>query len=69
MQKANKQLDEELIRNVEAEYDRAWQNGDVDGVVACLIKDALLISPIGEVAAGHHEIRNLLSELVFTEMT
>jgi uncharacterized protein (TIGR02246 family) len=64
MKNANKQLDEELIRKVEAAYDRAWKEGDVGGVVACLTKDALLINPRGEVATGHNEIRDLLSKFL-----
>lgn len=64
MTNANKQLDEELIRKVETAYDRAWQDGDVDGLVACLTIDALLITPRGEVAMGHNEIRNVLSKFL-----
>lgn len=64
MTNANKQRDEEAIRKVEAAYDQAWRNGDVENVVACLTKDALLVNPRGEVASGHDEIRNLLSEFL-----
>lgn len=64
MKKANRQRNEELIRKTEAAYDHAWQEGDVEGIVTCLTKDAVLISPRGEVACGHQEIRNLLGEFL-----
>jgi len=38
--------------------------GDVEGIVACLTKDAVLISPRGDVACGHKEIRKLLGEFL-----
>jgi hypothetical protein len=31
--KANRQLDEELIRKTEAAYDHAWQQGDIEGIM------------------------------------
>jgi uncharacterized protein (TIGR02246 family) len=64
MKKANKRLNEESILRVESAYDYAWQVGDVEGIVACLTKDAVLVSPRGEVASGHQEVRNLLSEFL-----
>lgn len=64
MKSANRQLNEDLIRRAEAAYDHAWQAGNVDGLVACLTKDAVLINPRGEVATGHDEIRKLLSEFL-----
>ena len=64
MEKANKQRNEELVLKVEAAYDHAWQVGDVEGIVAFLTKDAVLISPRGDVACGHQEIRNLLGEFL-----
>lgn len=64
MIKANRHHNEELIRNAEATYDHAWKEGDVDGLVACFTKDAVLINPRGEVAIGHDEIRKHLGEFV-----
>lgn len=64
MKNTDRQIDEELIRKVEATYDLAWQQRNVDGVLACLTEDALLINPRGEVAAGRGEIRNLLSKFL-----
>lgn len=64
MKKINKHRNEELVLKVESDYDKAWQEGDVEGIVACLTKDAILISPRGEVACGHQEIRNLLGEFL-----
>ena len=64
MKKTNKKINEELVLKVEAAYDYAWQVGDVEGIVACLTKDAVLISPRGDEACGHKEIRNLLSEFL-----
>lgn len=64
MKEANKHRNEELVLKVESDYDRAWQVGDVEGILACLTKDAVLISPRGDVACGHQEIRNLLGEFL-----
>jgi len=64
MKKVNKQHDKESVLKVEAAYDQAWQAGDVEGIVACLTKDAVLVSPRGEVACGHKEIRNLIGEFL-----
>ena len=64
MKNANRQLKEELIRKAEAAYDHAWQEGNVDGLVTCLTKDAVLINPRGEVAIGHDEIRKHLGEFL-----
>jgi uncharacterized protein (TIGR02246 family) len=64
MEIANTQQNEELVHKVEAAYDHAWQMGDVEGIIACLTKDAVLISPRGDVACGHQEIRNLLAALL-----
>ncbi len=64
MEKANKQRNGELILKTEAAYDHAWQMGNVDAIVACITKDAVLISPRGDVACGHEEIRKLLGEFL-----
>jgi uncharacterized protein (TIGR02246 family) len=55
--------DEAAVRAVEAAYDAAWQAGDVEGLLACLSEDAVLINPHGEMARGHTKIRREL-ELV-----
>ena len=60
MKKVNRQRNEALIRKVEAAYDYAWQMGDIEGIVACFTKDAIIMSPRGDVAYGHQEIRDLL---------
>lgn len=52
---------EQSVLAVEAAYDKAWQEGRVEGILDCLTKDAVLISPRGDVASGHLEIRQLLS--------
>jgi uncharacterized protein (TIGR02246 family) len=59
MKEVNKRRNEESVLRVEAEYDQAWQAGDVEGLVACLTQDAVVISPRGDVACGHQEIRSL----------
>jgi uncharacterized protein (TIGR02246 family) len=64
IKKVNRQLDEELIRKTEAAYDRSWQQGDIEGLMACFADDALLISPRDDVAFGAGQIRNLLSAVL-----
>lgn len=64
MKKTNNQRNKELVLKVESAYDHAWQVGDVEGIVACLTQDAVLVSPRGEVACGHQEIRSLLGEFL-----
>lgn len=64
MKKANRQLDEELIRKREAAYDQAWHVGNIEGIVACFTKDATIISPRDDVAHGLREIRDLFAELL-----
>lgn len=55
---------EAAIREVERTYDAAWQAGDLDGLLACLSPDAVLINPFGDVAAGHAEIRSELATVL-----
>lgn len=52
--------DERAIRAVEAEYDAAWQAGDIEGLLACLADDAVLVNPRNEMARGHAEIKREL---------
>ncbi|MEE4025203.1 nuclear transport factor 2 family protein [Gordonia sp. PKS22-38] len=60
----NRASDESAILRVEADYDRCWANGDIDGLLACLTEDAVLVSPRGDVAEGHEEIRRELSDVL-----
>ena len=55
---------EEAIRALEAEYDDAWNRGDVDALIACFTDDALVVDPRGGVTRGHDDIRRLLSPMV-----
>ena len=55
---------EEAIRRVERAYDDAWHAGDVEGLLACLTMDAVLMNPYGEIARGHAEIRHELTEVL-----
>lgn len=64
MKNKNNRNNEELVLAVEAAYDRAWQEGNVEGIIACLTKNAVLISPRGEAACGHREIRKLIGEFL-----
>lgn len=55
---------EDAIRRVEKAYDDAWHAGDVDGLLACLTVDAVLMNPYGAIARGHAEIRHELTEVL-----
>ena len=59
--------DEAAVRAVEDAYDRAWGEGDLDALMACLTPDAVLLSPRGDVAVGDDEIRQLLGAFLATE--
>jgi len=67
MENPSRQIDEELIRKTEAAYDKAWQQEDVEGVVACFTEDAVLISPRGDVAIGKEQIRKLFNDFLGNE--
>lgn len=56
-----KDYEEEEVRAVEARYDRAWSDGDLDGILALLTQDAVLVNPFGDVARGRDAIRAELS--------
>lgn len=67
MEKRGRQIDEDLIRKTETTYDNAWQQGDIEGVVACFTEDAVLISPRGDVAIGKEQIRKLFNDFLGSE--
>lgn len=56
--------DEAAVRAVEAAYDAAWQEGDIDALLRCLAEDAVLVNPHGETARGHAEIRRELEAVL-----
>ena len=59
--------DEMAVRAVEAAYDQAWSAGDLDALLACVVDDAVLINPRGEIAAGAEEIRAALGAFLLGE--
>jgi uncharacterized protein (TIGR02246 family) len=59
--------DEAEIRAVETAYDRAWSAGDIEALLACVMDDAVLINPRGEIAAGVDEIRAALGSFLSGE--
>lgn len=67
MKMADRQIEEARIRETEAAYDQAWQQGDIEGIMVCFTNDAVLISPRGDVAIGKEQIRNLLSNFLGSE--
>ena len=67
METPDRKLDEDRIRKTEAAYDRAWQEGDIEGIMAYFTDDAVLISPRGDVAIGKEQIRSLLSNFLGDE--
>lgn len=67
IKKANRKLDEQLIRKTEASYDSAWQQGNIESLIACFTDDAVLISPRGDEAFGKEQIRNLFTDFLGRE--
>lgn len=59
--------DETAVRAVETAYDRAWSAGDLEALLACVMDDAVLINPRGEIAAGADEIRAALGGFLLGE--
>lgn len=55
------------VRGVERAYDEAWCAGDLDGVLACLAADAVIVNPRGEVAGGIDEIREIWGSFLTVE--
>lgn len=45
------------IRAVEEAYDKAWQDADIERLLACLDTDAVLVNPYGDKSRGEAEIR------------
>jgi RNA polymerase sigma-70 factor (ECF subfamily) len=61
----SQQADEDLRPQLEA-YVRAWENGDVDGLVALLTDDATFsMPPIPSWYAGRENIRALIAKTIF----
>ena len=56
--------DEGAIRAMEAAYDRAWCNGDIDALGRCFAHDAVLVNPLGQTASGHAEIVRVLGAML-----
>jgi uncharacterized protein (TIGR02246 family) len=50
------QVATDAIRTAEANYDAAWNAGDLRSLLACFTEDAVLVNPRGEVAVGEGEI-------------
>lgn len=64
MGKPDPGADEQAVRASEAAYDAAWRAGDIQGLLACLTEDAVLVSPRGDVARGLAEIERELGGLL-----
>lgn len=64
----NRELDEGLIRKTEADYDNAWRQGNIEGLMVCFTDDAVLISPRGDEAYGSKQIRSLFSNFLGREV-
>lgn len=56
--------DEAAIRALEAAYDAAWNDADLEALVSPFTSDATIVDPFGGVSSGRDEIRRLLSELL-----
>lgn len=59
-----REQDEGAVRAVEQAYDTAWNAGEVDGLVALLSPDAVVVTPYGDVARGRTEIEYLLRQFL-----
>lgn len=64
---SRRELDHAGVRATEEAYDRAWCAGDLDALMDCLARDAVLVSPRGEVAIGEDAIRRALGEVLRRE--
>lgn len=52
--------DETSIRALEAAYDAAWQDGNVEALLECFTEDAVVVNPRGQIARGRAEIVRML---------
>ena len=60
----NPDQDEKDIRALESEYDAAWQEGNIEALMACLTEDAVLVNPLGQIARGNTEIKKMFSKFL-----
>jgi uncharacterized protein (TIGR02246 family) len=58
------ELDSDAVRNLELEYDDAWNSGDIGRIMDCFAEGAVVVNPRGEVAVGVDAIRNNISEFL-----
>lgn len=52
--------DDRAIRELEREYDVAWNRSDVAHLASLYCRDAIVVNPLGEVARGQPAIRAAL---------
>lgn len=58
---------EAAVRAVEADYDQAWNRGDLEQLLACFANDVVLVNPRGTVAVGLGQARAALSSFLAEE--
>ena len=58
---------ESAVRAVEADYDHAWNRGDLEQLLGCFADDVVLVNPRGNVALGLQEARAALSSFLADE--
>jgi uncharacterized protein (TIGR02246 family) len=58
---------EAAVRAVEAEYDQAWNSGDLKQLLDCFASDVVLVNPRGSVAVGVEQARAALSSFLADE--
>lgn len=56
--------DEAAIRALEAAYDTAWHDGNIEALVACLTESAVVVNPRGQMARSRAEIGRMLREFL-----
>jgi len=64
MNNLNVKQEETSIRALEAAYDKAWQNGDIDAIMDCFTENAVVVNPLGVISSGKAEIRKMLREFL-----
>ena len=52
---------------MEAAYDRAWCAGDIEALMECFSRDAVVVNPRGEVAVGEDAIRQVVGSFLRRE--